>query len=110
MKFLLSVCSKSTVGGGGPDHLKMWWLEKTWPTPSIWNKTEWPTPKKDGIFGRIIKQDPTKSLLVDYDVDLFLGNNTTSKKIVLLSFTLATLSHVLKFWKKFDNKPVKLGL
>ena len=26
--------------GGGPEHFKMWWLENTLPTPSIWHKTE----------------------------------------------------------------------
>ena len=31
--------------GCSPKHFKMWWLEKTWPTPFIWHKIESPTPK-----------------------------------------------------------------
>ena len=30
---------------GGRKHLKMRWIEYTWPTPSTWHKTERLTPK-----------------------------------------------------------------
>ena len=32
-------------GGGGPEHLEMWLIKKTWPTPSLRHKNDWPTPK-----------------------------------------------------------------
>lgn len=37
--------SEEGVGEGGGGHLKMWWIENMWPTPFIWHKTEWSTPK-----------------------------------------------------------------
>ena len=61
--------SKSKGGGeGGSEHLNMWWFDNTWPTPSIWHKTEWPNPyegwklhdpppMKHDIFGCIIQQN-----------------------------------------------------
>ena len=32
-------------GGGGPEHLEMWSIKNTWPTPSLRHKNDWPTPK-----------------------------------------------------------------
>ena len=32
-------------GGGGPEHLEMWLIKNTWPTPSLRHKNDWPTPK-----------------------------------------------------------------
>ena len=38
--------SKSIGGGGGrPEHLEMWLIKNTWPTPSLRHKNDLPTPK-----------------------------------------------------------------
>ena len=31
--------SKS-IGWGETEHLEMWWIKNTWPTPSFWYKTD----------------------------------------------------------------------
>ena len=32
-------------GWSGPEHLEMWLIKNTWPTPSLLHKNDWPTPK-----------------------------------------------------------------
>ena len=36
---------KKYRGGDGPEHLEMWLIKNTWPTPSLRHKDDWPTPK-----------------------------------------------------------------
>ena len=36
--------SKS-IGGRGPEHLEIWLIKNTWPTPSLRHKNDWTTPK-----------------------------------------------------------------
>ena len=31
--------------GRGPEHLEMWLIKNTWPTPSLRHTNDWPTPK-----------------------------------------------------------------
>lgn len=69
------------VQGGGAEHLKMWGLENTWPTPYIWYKTK-RQPLNDGwklhdppgikydIFGWMVQENhisfPMKNLRTGY--------------------------------------------
>lgn len=97
-------------GGRGrrnnPEHLKMWWLKYTWPTPSIWHTTELPPlnkgcklhdlpPIKHDIFGL---QNSTKlhfvyEIMVLYAFRIYFLAIIQNHLKIMFSFTLETLSY-----------------
>ena len=42
---------------GGTEHLEMWLIKNTWPTPSLQQKNDWPTPE-----ARLQNKRPTPSV------------------------------------------------
>ena len=126
-----------SIEGGGPEHLEMWLIKNTWPTPSLRHTNDWPTPNynymklhdappsiKTWIFGFLLILQWSLALSMTEFVDTLLQAISKSQKSYLslkrqmwktghflffISWTLWVLAQIYRKTRVLPGKHMKIS-